>query len=432
MAPDVGLGTQGSVQRGWGLWLTSVLAVVIAGLFVGARFGQRIVKRSGIGWDDYMIVAALISSGLLSLTECQGIYPLSASGALLTASAVVYGYGRHWTTLPSDSRMAARKWFYGANIVYKIVLMFNKISVVCLYYRIFGVSTKSFRIVCYVMNAWIFASGMAFIIATVFQCTPIAAFWDRSIRGFKCFKNEPWWISYATVQITTDFMLLAMPIRQIVHLSMGKAEKLGIALVFGTGALYVFHTPLQSALTHDSVTFASIYRATTIAASASDTDPTWGPIPATIWSVIEANAGIVCACLPMLRGPFVRLFGPLFGSRRRTSKRQSYSLTVRSGQPNAVAVVGNSRRAPSDTNISFDSDSEKGIMKDNNIATISEGKIYPRGRRESQILVTNEFSVVTDELAQRKSPNGSEGQEATVAEMVSEDKLEGKRPFFHI
>lgn len=123
--------------------------------------------------------------------------------------------------------------------MYKVVLLFNKISVVCLYYRIFAVSTKSFRVACHVMNTWIIASGLAFIIATVFQCTPVAAFWDRSIQGYKCFKNEPWWISYAVTQITTDFMLLAMPVRQILLLSMGRAEKVGICLVFGTGALYV-------------------------------------------------------------------------------------------------------------------------------------------------------------------------------------------------
>lgn len=73
MAPNVGMGTEGPIQRGWSLWLTSVLAVVVATLFVGARLVQRFVKRSGLGIDDYMIIAALISSGLLSLTECQGM-----------------------------------------------------------------------------------------------------------------------------------------------------------------------------------------------------------------------------------------------------------------------------------------------------------------------------------------------------------------------
>ena len=117
------------------------------------------------------------------------------------------------------------------------MLLFTKVSVVCLYYRIFAVSTKTFGVVCHVVQAWIVASGLAYIIATIFQCTPIAAFWDRSIVGFRCFKNEPWWISYAVIQITTDFLLLGMPIPQIFKLSMGRAEKLGICLVFGTGAL---------------------------------------------------------------------------------------------------------------------------------------------------------------------------------------------------
>jgi hypothetical protein len=151
----------------------------------------------------------------------------------------VYGYGRHWNTLDPDTRMTARKWFYGANIMYKVVLMFNKISIVALYYRIFAISQNSFRIACHIMTVWIICSSIAFIIATVFQCTPVAAFWDRSIPGFKCFKNEPWWISYATTQISTDFALLLMPIPQILPLSMGRTEKLGVCLVFGTGALYV-------------------------------------------------------------------------------------------------------------------------------------------------------------------------------------------------
>ncbi|KAF1358016.1 hypothetical protein EJ07DRAFT_167036 [Lizonia empirigonia] len=381
MAPNIGIGAEGPVQRGWGLWLTSVLGVVIATLFVGARLVQRIIKRSGLGMHDYMIVAALISSGLLSLTECQ---------------AVVYAYGRHWVTLKPDTRVTARKWFYAANIMYKVVLMFNKISIACLYYRIFAFSRNSFRIACRVMNAWIVCSSLAFIIATIFQCTPVAAFWDRSIPGFKCFQNQPWWISSAVTQITTDFALMFMPISQIMTLSMGRTEKLGICLR----------------------TFASIYRATTIAASASDPDPTWGPIPATIWSVIEANAGIVCACLPMLRGPFVRLLGPLFGRSRKGTPRPdgSYHLTWRSDKPNASAAVSSRKK------------DEDGIITGEAGATLQGkgGKVLVRGRSPSGIFVRKEFSV-DDNLNQPKNDTDRD----TVGS-VSEDKSQGKAPYSHI
>jgi hypothetical protein len=99
----------------------------------------------------------------------------------------------------------------------------------------------------------IVCTGLAFSVATVFQCSPMAAFWDQSMPGSKCFKNEPWWISHATVQISTDFLLLALPFRRILELSMGRAEKLGIALVFGTGGLYVWTKTVSQHDTDNSV-----------------------------------------------------------------------------------------------------------------------------------------------------------------------------------
>lgn len=75
MAPKVGLGTEGPVQRGWALWIASVVGVLLAALFVGARCLQRYFN-SGLGWDDYTILISLVASGLLSMTECQGMRPV--------------------------------------------------------------------------------------------------------------------------------------------------------------------------------------------------------------------------------------------------------------------------------------------------------------------------------------------------------------------
>ena len=70
---------------------------------------------------------------------------------------------------------------------------------------------------------------------------------------------------------------------------------------------------------------------TTLASSAKASDPTCksrpllnlgkcqqshlgGPIPATVWSVVEANTGTICACLPTLKQPLADLFPRLFSS----------------------------------------------------------------------------------------------------------------------
>ncbi|KAF1995169.1 hypothetical protein P154DRAFT_380442, partial [Amniculicola lignicola CBS 123094] len=290
-----------------------VVGVLLSALFVSVRVAQRLMKN-GLGLDDYTILASLVTSALLTLTECQGKSVVSTGNRVSYHTAVKYGYGRKYASIPRDKAFTARQWFYGAQIVYKVVPTLNKISITCLYYRIFAVSAKSFRTACHITLAFFIATGLAFTIGTVFQCQPIAAFWDKTITGAKCFENEPWWISFAVIQILSDVWLMALPMRQVMKLSMTKTEKIGLCCVFSTGFF---------------VTFASIYRATTLAASANDPDPTWGPIPATVWSVIECNAGIVCACLPMLRQPFIHVFGPLFGSRDRSGQR-SYQLTSRS------------------------------------------------------------------------------------------------------
>ena len=70
-----------------------------------------------------------------------------------------------------------------------------------------------------------------------------------------------------------------------------------------------------------SVVATSIIRTTTLNASSSSKDTSWGYIPATVWSVVEANTGTICACLPMLKQPLQQFFPRIFGG----SKYSSYN-----------------------------------------------------------------------------------------------------------
>lgn len=78
----------------------------------------------------------------------------------------------------------------------------------------------------------------------------------------------------------------------------------------------------QPSLHLTSVTVASIMRAATLSESSITGDPTQGRTPAAVWSIVEANAGIICACLPMLRQPFLRLIAPLLPHSRPGSKKE--------------------------------------------------------------------------------------------------------------
>ena len=59
MGLNAGKGSPGLPDRGWPLYILSVVMVVVAGLFVLARVSTRLHKKQ-LGLDDYNIILALV------------------------------------------------------------------------------------------------------------------------------------------------------------------------------------------------------------------------------------------------------------------------------------------------------------------------------------------------------------------------------------
>ncbi|KAJ5085252.1 hypothetical protein N7532_010023 [Penicillium argentinense] len=131
--------------------------------------------------------------------------------------------------------MKALKWFFGAQVVYKIVIAVNKVSFFCLYIRIF--ITPIFRRICFTGIAVVTSWGLAYVLVTIFQCKPMASFWDKTIKNPRCLHNETLWMSYSVLNIVFDLIILALPIRPVSELRLPKAKKIGLLVVFGMGTL---------------------------------------------------------------------------------------------------------------------------------------------------------------------------------------------------
>ena len=211
--------------------------------------------------------------------------------------------------------------FYLDQIFYKFSINFTKLSILCLYLRIF--SQPWFRRTCWASVCVIFAYGLASIVATIFQCTPIPHYWDKTAypTGI-CINVTDFWYINAIYNIVTDVVILASVPGVVWKLKLPPRQKLGLTAVFGLG-IFVFAT--------------SILRMTTLDSSSKAPDPTEGTLVSTMWTTIEASSAVVCACLPMVRTPVQRLMPKLFPSHTASGTGRKANATAKA-KPGAAAL----------------------------------------------------------------------------------------------
>ncbi|OAA69092.1 hypothetical protein ISF_03467 [Cordyceps fumosorosea ARSEF 2679] len=268
-------------DNGWKLYITSLVMLISAGIFVILRCSTRLWFRK-FGWDDATIVASLSCSVLLSVA---------------IQLAISHGYGMHKADLSKDELHMALKYFFIAQTPYKVTVCLNKVATVLLYLRLFP--SPRFRAAAFATLAIIIAASIGSICATIFQCVPVAGAWNHSIEA-RCINSGQFWVAYAVMNILTDVMVLLLPIPVIKNLSLGRRDK---AMLYGLFLLGGF------------VTITSILRTTSVQYSLTNrADITFNFIPRGIWTLIEANLGIIIPCLVILRQPLgillPRLFGP--------------------------------------------------------------------------------------------------------------------------
>ncbi|KAJ6154476.1 hypothetical protein N7485_012845 [Penicillium canescens] len=177
----------GIPDRGYILYITALVMVLVAAVFVAARLWTRIATRQ-LGLDDICLVLALVWS------------------IVLTAAI-------------------------------DMSLGFTKVSLVLLYLRIF--ITKTFQRVGRAYLVVIIAWTIASVLVTILQCIPIKASWDKEIVDKKCVDKNSWWYAFAAINTVTDFLIVILPIRPILNLKLSKHDRIGLLCVFGIGALYV-------------------------------------------------------------------------------------------------------------------------------------------------------------------------------------------------
>ena len=121
--------------------------------------------------------------------------------------------------------------------VYFLTQTITKISVLLLYYRVFGVHAR-FRIAAYIAGGIVIAWWISCFFATMFTCIPLKALWDTSIKDKTYIDMRKFGIANGSFNLVTDVMVVALSGPMVWSLQLSLRKKILISGAFGMGTLY--------------------------------------------------------------------------------------------------------------------------------------------------------------------------------------------------
>ncbi|KAI4167394.1 MAG: hypothetical protein LQ343_007247 [Gyalolechia ehrenbergii] len=244
------------------LLILSTLAVVL-------RFLARSIARSSYGYDDWIMLFALVWEYGLCICSYFSIHN---------------GSGKHILMVDLDEILNFGKLFFTGTLLFAVGCFALKLSILFFYHRIFAV--RKFTIWCIAIGIVSVAWFIAFIVSQFLICRPVECFWDKSIPDCKCVNATHIGLFVTSPpDILTNIALLILPIPWLWNLQMRRGKKIAITFIFLL----------------DSI------------------------VNSAIWINVELAIGIVSACLPLMRPLASHAFPSEIRSRFYRSGRSSGS-----------------------------------------------------------------------------------------------------------
>ncbi|KAM0715452.1 hypothetical protein Q7P37_008950 [Cladosporium fusiforme] len=276
----------------------SIALLVIATVFVFFRMLSRAAIVKKVATDDYSMVIAWIIAVGMTMSVIWGTR---------------YGLGRHQENIPPDWLPTLKKYNYAFSVLYNPALMTSKTSIL-VFYLTLSKSNHTFRWATIATLFVVNAGGFALTMLNIWQCTPVAAVFHSPIpETANCTDIVTIYLSSAPLNIITDLAILFLPMPILTSMRLPKKQKIILIVTFSFGVFVaavdvVRIAYLQSAAqTRLENIHSNDDEPNTL--TAESTDFPWYASLSFMWSVVEVNIGIMCACVPALK-PLVSRFLP--------------------------------------------------------------------------------------------------------------------------
>ena len=128
-------------------------------------------------------------------------------------------------------------------VLYAPAVTFPKLVIIAIYLRIFV--DKPSRIGCYIVAIVTILACVVNVPLSIWQCSPTAFAWDKTIEGGYCAVNVQSHIRWGLFpNIVTDLAMLILPLPVVWRLHASSKVKAGLTISFLVGSVYVTQTQI--------------------------------------------------------------------------------------------------------------------------------------------------------------------------------------------
>ncbi|EKG18822.1 hypothetical protein MPH_03838 [Macrophomina phaseolina MS6] len=239
------------------------ICTVVASLFLISRLWVRWDNMGGLYLDDYLITAAF----------CCLVGDLAIQQRMWNIGL------KNMAAITPEHFVEMMKLIYPGSIFYTLSLWLIKAGLVIFYKRLSGHTYRYLQKLYNATLVWLVISWLVIFFDTIFRCYPLRRTWSQDPKD-ACPASAGtinYWITI-TFNISTDVLIICLPISMVMKLKLPLKQKLGVAGVFALGFIVVIASIVRAVYSHRNETM----------------------LTCTV-SMIETSIAIIATCLPTLR-----------------------------------------------------------------------------------------------------------------------------------
>lgn len=183
-----------------------------------------------------------------------------------------------------------------------------KTSILVFYLRLSKNTQQVLRITSWVVLGIVNIAGTVLTLLNIFQCRPIQAAFSLDSGQSQCIPLLTEFICSAPVNIVTDLAILALPIPVLTGMRLPKRQKYILVITFSLGVFVTIVDVVRIYYLQQAITAPTIGASSDPDAIFGDShDFAWNASLSLMWSAVEVNVGMICACIPTLKPLIIKI-----------------------------------------------------------------------------------------------------------------------------